>query len=404
MRAWGLVTLLTTSFCWLLGGASICSSEGPRHVETHSPTHEAGASPAPTRAGALAQTRAEPRAFARTTVAQRPEPEPESPLPRWITHHSIPGDTVELVAIRYGVPALWLRRWNGMSATAQLSRHEPRNLRVKARRLPAPRQPLVHVVSEGETWQTIARRYGVFDTHLRAQNHDEIGYVPESGERVIVWTEPAVIESMHHDGPAPGRAATIAPGANSIGTPQSGRLAAGVQIPPGPGYERRFPNSSWGTTYAVRHLVQTLDEFHETSDYAGTLMLGSMSFRRGGPIGPHVSHQSGRDVDIRLPMHPWVRRIDPARGRNVDWDAAWALIVRFARSGAVEVIFLDYRVQRRIYRRAKSAGVDDELLAQIFQFPEGPWADQGIVRHSKGHEGHIHVRYACGPYEPQCGN
>jgi murein endopeptidase len=73
-------------------------------------------------------------------------------------------------------------------------------------------------------------------------------------------------------------------------------------------------------------------------------------------------------------------------------------------SGAVETIFLDYRVQRKLYRIAKASGASRQLLDQVFQYPRGSRSNFGIVRHSGGHEGHIHVRFACGAFEPNCGD
>lgn len=342
-------------------------------------------------------------------IDDRPDPgwyalDERGPLPRWIVHESLPRDTIETVALRYGVTARELRRWNGMSAAGRLHSHTPKHLRVRAKRFPPPRERLIHVATEGENWDSIGRRYGVFDRQLRAWNRDEIGKSVEPGERVTVWIEPMVHETMLVDLAAPGRAGLISPGAHGIGTPQSGVLAAGVQVPAGEGYVRRYPNSAWGTTYAVRHLVETLDTFHITSGYRGTLMLGSMSFRHGGKIGSHISHRSGRDIDIRLPMRPGLPRSTAPTGKNVDWDAAWALILEFAHSGAVQLILLDYGVQRRLYRRAKAAGVSEALLAELLQYPRGSRSNAGMVRHSPGHDGHIHVRYACGPYEPSCGD
>jgi murein endopeptidase len=123
-------------------------------------------------------------------------------------------------------------------------------------------------------------------------------------------------------------------------------------------------------------------------------------------MGGHISHQSGRDVDIRLPVREGVPRSKPATGKRVDWDATLALIHAFARAQAVELILLDYGAQQRLYRRAKAAGMGKEQLAELFQYPRGSKANSGIVRHSPGHEGHIHVRFSCGPVElePECGN
>ncbi|KIG16342.1 Membrane-bound lytic murein transglycosylase D precursor [Enhygromyxa salina] len=297
-----------------------------------------------------------------------------------------------------------LRRWNGMSPRGRLHPSRPEPLRVRARRLPPPRERLIHIAREGDTWDLLGRRYGVFDRHLQAWNKDQIGWTLEPGERVSVWIEPMIHDAARNEGPAAGRAALIPAGAHSLGTPQSGRLVAGVQVPPGEGYERRYPNSTWGTTFAVRHLVLTLDEFRQTSGYLGTLMLGSMSFRRGGRIGPHVSHQAGRDIDIRLPVRAGFPASQPATHKHLDWDATWKLILAFARSGAVQVIFLDYAVQRELVHRARRNGVSEPQLRELFQFPAGRHANRGLVRHSPGHEGHIHVRYACGPFEPTCGD
>lgn len=399
------------SWMWLLLigalGAASAAAESPRQSIGAPLTSTAPAPDDETHQGPRSKIVAKSTWF---DIDERPDPgwyPPEhrgEPLPRWIEHHSLPRDTIESVAIRYGVRARKLRRWNGMSAKGRLHPSRPKTLRVKAKRLPPPREHLIHVAVEGDTWDSLGRRYGVFDRHLQAWNKHEIGWTLEPGERVDVWIEPMVRDTTRVDGPAPGRAALIPPGAHSIGTPQSGRLVAGVQAPPGEGYARRYPNSTWGTTYAVRHLVLTLDKFHASGSYEGTLMLGSMSFRRGGKIGPHVSHQAGRDIDIRLPVRRGVAASKPATGRNIDLDATWDLILTFARSGAVQVIFLDYRVQRRLVRRASRAGVSEALLAELFQFPAGIGVNQGMVRHSPGHDGHIHVRYACGPFEPACGD
>jgi murein endopeptidase len=343
-----------------------------------------------------------------------PQPEPEwrpadhepGELPRWIEHHSLPRDTVEALAIRYGVPARKLRAWNGMSPTAALPRHTPMTLRVRAERLPPPRERIVHVVEEGDTWGSIGRRYGVIGNRVRTWNYDEIGGRPDPGERAIVWIEPQVYASILADDPPSPRAALVAPGGHSIGTPRAGRLVGGVQLPPGEGYERLYPNSAWGTTHAVRSLVEILDDYQQSGVYSGTLIVGSMSRMRGGAMGGHISHQSGRDVDIRLPVREGVPRSKPATGKRVDWDATLALLLAFARAQAVELILLDYGAQQRLYRRAKAAGMGKEQLAELFQYPRGSKANSGIVRHSPGHEGHIHVRFSCGPVElePECGN
>ena len=74
----------------------------------------------------------------------------------------------------------------------------------------------------------------------------------------------------------------------------------------------------------------------------------------------------------------------------------------FAASGAVTRIFLDYRLQARLYKVAKEAGADRRTLRRLIQFPRGSRAGRGLLRHSPGHDIHLHVRFACADYESEC--
>ena len=334
----------------------------------------------------------------------RPRPHDPGELPRWIGHHSVPHDTLEALALRYGVSLRKLRKWNGLSPRARLPPRERRVLRVRARRFPPPRERLIHQVVAGDTWSSIAREYGVLPGRLRAWNQREPGSTLVPGEPLELWIEPWVYAAILDDRPANQRAAMIRPGGHSIGTPQAGRLVAAVSIPPGHGYEVLYPHSAWGTTWAVRKLTAALDEFHEQSGYEEDLFVGVMSRRRGGRVGGHISHQSGRDVDIRLPVREGLPHTRPVTARRVDWQATWALIEALADTGAITIILLDYGAQRRLDRAAKAAGAGTKRRAELIQFPRGSKASRGLVRHSKGHEGHIHVRFTCGPHEPECGD
>jgi murein endopeptidase len=46
-------------------------------------------------------------------------------------------------------------------------------------------------------------------------------------------------------------------------------------------------------------------------------------------------------------------------------------------------------------------GATDEELAKSIQWPRGRFAS-GIVAHSTGHTGHIHVRFRCATTDPAC--
>jgi hypothetical protein len=332
---------------------------------------------------------------------QMPTHEPGQ-LPRWIRHETIPRETIEQLALRYDVDPDAVRDWNELEADEQPHPWRPAALRIFARKNPPPRQRLEHVVVAGEGWGSIARRYGVDSTMLRAWNVGESGRTLEPDERLQVWVDPIVLDAIVHDQPSSARAALIRPGAHGVGTAQDGILVAGVQLPPGEGYELRYPNSAWGTTFAVREAVAALDRFAAVSDYPRAISVGTMSRQRGGEIGGHNSHQTGRDLDIRLPLRLEIPPGYDPIPRRIDWQITWALVSAFVEADSVEMIFLDYGSQRRLYKAAQALGVSEELLDATLQYPRGSKANRGLVRHSPGHESHIHVRFACGPAEPEC--
>jgi murein endopeptidase len=188
----------------------------------------------------------------------------------------------------------------------------------------------------------------------------------------------------------------------SIGAPAAGRLVNGVQVPEGEGYTAKLPESAYGTTHAVTHLVAGLAAFREQHTFEGDILLGSMSRRHGGPIGGHRSHQTGRDIDIRLPLRAGVPSWFPIRPWRVDWTAVWHLLVALIDTGEVQIVFMDYGAQKYLHRAAVALGVEEAERRRVLQWPIGYKAHRGIVRHAPGHTQHVHVRFRCGTFEPEC--
>jgi murein endopeptidase/LysM repeat protein len=323
-------------------------------------------------------------------------------LPGWIRHRTLPGETIEQLALRYGVKPESIREWNELAADEQPHEWRPEPLRIHARRNPPACERLEHVVVAGDTWGSLSRRYGVDYRQLRSRNVGELGRELELGERVEIWIDPIVFDSIVNDAPVSERARLVRPGAHGVGVPQAGSLVAGVQIPPGKGYELRYPNSAYGTTFAVREAIAALDHFSASSDFPFPLRVGTMSRQRGGDIGGHLSHQTGRDLDIRLPLREDIPQSLSPTLRRIDWATTWELVNAFASAAEVTVIFLDYTAQRRLYRAAQAAGATEAELDAMLQYPRGSKASLGLIRHSPGHDGHIHVRFPCGPAEPEC--
>jgi murein endopeptidase len=94
--------------------------------------------------------------------------------------------------------------------------------------------------------------------------------------------------------------------------------------------------------------------------------VGDISFRDGGPMDQHVSHQNGLDVDVYYP------RLDrhlsaPLSSGQVDRRLSQDLLDRFLAAGA-KVVFVGYSTGLR-----------------------GPG---GVVVPYPSHENHMHVRFS----------
>lgn len=319
---------------------------------------------------------------------------------RWIGHVYRTRQRLSEVAARYGVTLAEVRRWNEEKVEAGL--RPGMTLRVKARIVPVDEVLLRHRVGLWETWPDVAAQYRVDPRDLRAWNRgvDELG----PGVVLDVWFDPGRPWTVYR---RPGRALEapeVRDGGRSVGRPHRGRLEHGVAVPESPHYDVVFPRLAWGSSHTVRNLVSAVTAFRGRSGYEGTVEIASLSREVGRRLPPHVSHQSGRDVDIRLPLLPTVpvtRRPNPD---EIDWLATWALIESLLETGEVRYIFLDLPLQRRLHYAARSLGWRHEDLVKIIQWPYEYGDEMPVIRRSPGHDGHIHVRFKCGPDEPRCRN
>jgi murein endopeptidase len=186
----------------------------------------------------------------------------------------------------------------------------------------------------------------------------------------------------------------------SLGAPWSGRLIGGKAFPDGDGYWLRRPDKAFGAAHVVENVRRAIAEVRKTYSDVHTLAIGDLSSEQGGPLGRHVSHQSGLDVDIGFYFthkpENYPQSFVTANG-DLDLEATWALIEAFANTaneaGGVQVIFLDHNVQARLYRWAKSDGISADKLNTILQYPRSADSQGGIVRHWPSHSDHIHVRF-----------
>jgi hypothetical protein len=201
----------------------------------------------------------------------------------------------------------------------------------------------------------------------------------------------------------------LAPG-HSVGRPRGGALFAGTRLPPGPGYHIRHPDRVWGTHGTVRHLVRVIDGVREQFPALHRVSVGDLSSEVGGLLPGHVSHQSGRDVDLgfyyRKKPRDYPHRFVPATKTNLHFRATWALLESLANTigepEGVAWILLDYRVQKLLHTFARNHGASEATLQKVFQYPHGPATETGIVRHFPGHEDHFHIRFKCSTADTHC--
>ncbi|MBV1858503.1 MAG: penicillin-insensitive murein endopeptidase [Nannocystaceae bacterium] len=194
----------------------------------------------------------------------------------------------------------------------------------------------------------------------------------------------------------------IPQGGQSIGTPQRGKLSNAIPLPPRPHlYTRRHPGRSFGSTHTIRTIQTAMSTLRFEKGIHTEVMIGDISLPSGGPISPHVSHQSGRDIDIRLLLVEGLdRKTVPVDASSVNWDETWTMVHSFLETGAVKVLFLDFQRQSLLHAAALRAGIHPNVARRWFQWPQrgGP----GLIRHEAGHRAHVHIRLGCGHGEPGC--
>jgi len=288
------------------------------------------------------------------------------------------GDTVSRIARKHGVSEK-----NLIAANPKLKKN-PNRLRVgqelkvcSAKNLQSRRPSkcgkggrlITHTVKKGDTVGAIAARYSVSRDSVRRYNKKlkkRSNSMIRVGEKLKVCTK------------------------NRKYTHRSW-LKQGVQLPEGEGYNIRRPDNAWGTRLAVDGIVAAVAKYHEREPEAPLVQVGDISRKNGGPLREHMSHQEGRDVDIGV---VWTDPEGEDESKKLDVARTWSLVRSFAEADGVKVIFLDYKVQKKLYEHALSIGMNEVWLDQIFQYPKKD--KDAVLYHWPGHSRHFHVRFTRG--------
>lgn len=287
------------------------------------------------------------------------------------------GDTLSEIAVASGVTVAELVEWNPGLA--------PDRIRTGQRLVIRGSFEVVHRVRRGETLSSIAARFGLEPRQLQDWNP---GLRPR---RLRVGDEVRILRSR--------------PPSESVGGAACGRLVNGVVLPEHRGYEIRNPARSYGTEETVEQIGAAFDAVLAAFPGSPRTRVHDLSLPEGGPMDDHRSHQSGRDVDIiyyqrRCPggLCPF-RTVEP---RELDVARTWTLLEHWLRTGAVELVFIDYALQEPLYEHARAHGATRGQLARWFQYPRGPRDPAGVIRHFPNHRNHLHVRFVCPEGDGEC--
>ena len=181
-------------------------------------------------------------------------------------------------------------------------------------------------------------------------------------------------------------------GSLSIGTAGRASLYNSVLLPANPHWQIAPNSDSYATSETVAFLQAAIDTVYELFPESPQIVIGDISSATGGRLKRHKSHQGGRDADVGFYYKSGTTQwFLPATAANFDLARNWALVRSMVTRTDVEMILLDIRVQRMLYKYALSLGEDKDFLDHVFQCGRG--LKDTIVQHVVGHRTHYHVRF-----------
>jgi LysM repeat protein len=181
-------------------------------------------------------------------------------------------------------------------------------------------------------------------------------------------------------------------GSLSIGSVSGGILVNPVPVPADPGWTLIDPNGAYATSETVAFIRAAVGAVRDLFPGTPAVAIGDISFKAGGRMKRHETHQSGRDVDFGFYYKSGARdALVAGTAANLDLARNWALVRALLCRTDVETILLDLRVQRLLYNYALKIGEDKAWLGGVFQVARGN--PKATVVHVVGHRTHYHVRF-----------
>ena len=252
-----------------------------------------------------------------------------------------------------------------------------------AARAAAPSAPKrtqqTYVVGRGDTLPRIAQALGVTVAELRRWNGLKVERV-SAGRRLKYFGAAAHPES--------------------IGRPSSGSLRGGARLSfDGPGWTMsRDRTRVFGTPETVRYVTGCMKAYRKAYKKGPAVNIGDLSGHDGGPAEPHVSHQSGRDVDIgfltRPPQSPGRFDREATGESSLDVDKQWFLVKWFLDYTPVGAIFMDWGVVGALKAHVEKVYKKNGKLRRTY-LARFPSSVSGTLKADSDHRTHMHVRFKC---------
>ena len=295
------------------------------------------------------------------------------------------GDTLWEIAKKYKVSENDLKLWNKIANIHKLKPGQV--IRIKSSLPIKKKNKNVYEVKPGDTLGKIAKKLKMNINDLKRLNNIK-GNIIHPGQKLYYLTEgPSVLSE-------------------SIGHTSRGSLVNGEQMPPkGPGYYCKSPGETYGTNETIDLLLLVIKQFRKKFPRAPDIVIGDISRQGGGSMKGHVSHASGRDVDLGLFVkgESDVNRFQWATPETLDLPMNFYLLYALYKTKRVDKIFLDARLQAPLYEYAlKKKKASKKELDKLFQYPSNNL--DAVVRHSMGHKDHIHIRFLCPKEDKKCVN
>ncbi len=248
-------------------------------------------------------------------------------------------------------------------------------------------------VCRNDTVESVAELLGVSETDLRRWNRNSI-----RGDRFRPGTQGAVFysETPYVQ--------------ESVGRPNGGSLVGGVNLDcdgddMGSGWNIGVQRvNMYGTPETIRAVRTAAKAYRNYFSGRGTkyipLAIGNLSRRDGGALPPHLSHQSGRDVDIGIILLGNNRpgHFANATPSSMDYLRTWVMLRSFLDTGAVQYIFIHRNLAAELERYVERIYAGDHRKRDRYL----RYFRTSVIQGDDDHSSHVHIRFVCPAGDRRC--